>query len=134
METKLLFCSGIKVLGTLLCVLGFVINSKEIIKNYFNGAKVVSQNVELRNTAVLPSITICNNTAFKTPINTYAHLKMDSFLNNTLSMDEFLVKPYFTACNNEKERDDDLFSITYINSYYHGRCYTFDFKKEVFPC
>ena len=136
------FWNGVKIVGSILCILGFLFNSGKISKNFFKGSKMLAQNIETHQTLSTPSITICNRTAFKEPIDTFSELELNSYLNNTLSLDDVLVYPFFT---NLKEADSPMtpfytldpsnavnpFSISTTYTYFKGRCHTFEYKIEV---
>ena len=132
-----------KIVGTVLCYLGCVLNSMKILSNLFKQSKVVSTNIKTYPSLFLPSLTVCNATAFKETIDDFQDLELDNFLDNTLNLDEILEDLSFEASYKEDIDDfeihnlTDIFnsssslSISQIYSFLKGRCYTFDINRKV---
>ena len=129
--------------GIMLCYLGCILNSTKILSNFFRQSKVVSINMNTNPSLLLPSVTICNATAYKESINDFQDLERDRFLNNTFILSDILKSITFEASNREDIDDFEInafndslnmqssLSITSIYSYFKGRCYTFDIRRKV---
>ena len=98
---KAYLIQAFKIAGTMMCYLGCILNSKEILSNFFRQSKVVSINMNTYPSLLLPSVTICNNTAYKESIHSFQDLERDRFLNNTLILSEVLRLIAFEASNRE---------------------------------
>ena len=138
--------NGSRTFITLLCTLAFLFNSSKILKNFFEGSKVVSQHIEQTASLHLPSITVCNRNPYKRPITKLVDLELKKYLENTMNLDEILIKPFIIVETNgvSKNTSDQKFtaisdlslpgspvSITPTYTYYNGRCYTIDTKNKV---
>ena len=125
-----------KVATFFLCMAGFIANSYIIFTQFIGKKTVTSQNYELYDGLLLPSITLCSLSGFKEIIDDYEDLKLESYLNKTLALEEILYGYY----DSERRRDVDveemksnttLWEITSIYSKYKGRCHTLRYTKLV---
>ena len=107
--------NGSKAFITLLCALGFLFNSSKFLKNFFEGSKVVSQHIEQTTSLHLPSITICNDTPYKKSITKLVDLELEKYLENTMNLDEILIKPFIIVETNAEEENTSDQTFTTIS-------------------
>ena len=115
------------------CLACFVLNSYAILLTFFDEATVTTSDFQLNSKLLLPAITFCRSSGFKHAVETFKDLELDNYLNNTLRRDEFLLSiddhNSRTLFNSSYQAKSILISVTY--SAYKGRCYTFEYTKEV---
>ena len=87
----------------------------------------------------LPSITMCGLSGFREDVTEYAGLELDSYLNNTINLDELLysiedndgnlltIEPFFGTMSDKS----GMWKISTTYSAYRGRCYTLEYQKAV---
>ena len=121
-----IMCSKLKLLKLLsvaLCAFGFFIISWHLMKDFLEGATIVSSNYikqDLDEKLMSPSILICNHAAFKSlRIST----TLEDYLNDTVDPKDIFVETGFmnrlriTRINSNKLRS--------IYTPYKGRCFVF---------
>ena len=92
----------LKLVTTIACIIGFALNSMVIIRHFVEDKTITSINKELHHEIYFPSITLCNDTAFKTRITSLNGLQINSFKNNTILLKDLIWGVYSTS-------NDDVF-------------------------
>ena len=116
------------------CIAGFVHNSYAIFKVFVSDPTIISTKVlkSSSRTLELPTILICNDTAFKTP-----NMKTDyaGYKNNTLSLDDFLVDIVFVKDLGQSIFDSKPKSIKEnvkeLSTAFYGTCFLIREKLQV---
>ena len=135
----------LKLITTISCVIGFVLNSMVIFRHFVENKTITSINKELHSKLPFPSLTVCSGNAFKTRITSFDDLTMEKFKNNTVELMDLIAYVYtisdsgiyensFTIYDefNGESYNSDTWHISTVYSQYRGRCYTIEFRKEVF--
>ena len=135
----------LKLITTISCVIGFVLNSMVIFRHFVENKTITSINKELHSKLSFPSLTVCSGNAFKTRITSFDDLTMEKFKNNTVELMDLIAYVYTISDTGIYENDltiydefngerynSDTWHISTVYSQYRGRCYTIEFRKEVF--
>ena len=126
--------SFLKFLIYVFCCVSFILNSYAIFKEYWSNPTIVSTKVEKSSDRLLdiPSILICNESAFKQSNVTPDFL---GYKNNTISLEEFLVDVKISF-----DTQTGVLNITHqsiskniktIFTAFHGTCFLIDEKLQV---
>ena len=133
------FFRCIKLLTIILCVIGCMINSLAIFRQFAENKTITSLNEEQHPKIHFPSITLCNRTAFKQRITSIDGLKMKNFLNNTINIYDLITsvlydKDYLwiNESSNGKYFKSDTWNIRTVYTRFQGRCFTIEYLKQVF--
>ena len=145
----------LKLVTTIACIIGFALNSMVIFRHFVEDKTITSINKELHHDIYFPSLTLCNDTAFKRRVVSFDGLQIDNFENNTIVLKDLIWGVYSTSnddiyenllCINDemycnaingkfvefKEYyESDIWHISTIYSQYRGRCYTIEYRKPV---
>ena len=145
----------LKLVTTITCIIGFALNSMVIFRHFVEDKTITSINKELHHDIYFPSMTLCNDTAFKTRIASFDGLQIDNFKNNTIVLKDLIWGVYSTSnddifenlvcvdhemyCNAisgkfiefNENYNSDIWHISTIYSQYRGRCYTIEYRKPV---
>ena len=135
----------LKLITTISCVIGFVLNSMVIFRHFVENKTITSINKELHSKLPFPSLTVCSGNAFKTRITSFDDLTMEKFKNNTVELMDLIAYVYTISDTGIYENDltiydefngerynSDTWHISTVYSQYRGRCYTIEFRIEVF--
>ena len=135
----------LRLITTISCVIGFVLNSMVIFRHFVENKTITSINKELHSKLPFPSLTVCSSTAFKTRITSFDGLTMEKFKNNTMELMDLIAYVYTISDTgiyenslniydefNGERYNSDTWHISTVYSQYRGRCYTIEFRKEVF--
>ena len=130
------FFTVIKIVTFFLCMAGFIANSYIIFIQFIGKNTITSQNYEHYDGLLLPSITLCSLSGFKEIIDDYEDLKLESYLNKTLDLEEILYGYYDYESRRvvdveEMKSNTTLWEITTIYSKYKGRCHTLSYTNLV---
>ena len=133
----------LKLITTISCVIGFVLNSMVIFRHFVENKTITSINKELHSKLPFPSLTICSNTTFKTRITSFDGLTMEKFKNNTVELMELIATVYtmsdtglpenyltFYEDFNGESYNSDTWHVSTVYSQYRGRCFTIEFLKK----
>ncbi len=101
---------------SLVCLSLFFFNSYKNTLQYFSNEKTMTQRVDHQTTGILPGLTFCNYSGFKTLGSVTA---MDDYIRNTIEPREIFVS------------DEVIDSLIQSYSRYVGRCYTYYHKAPV---
>ena len=139
--------SCLKLLTTIFCVVGFILNSLVICRHFMERKTITSINKELHSALHFPSITLCNHIAFKQRITSFDYLEIENFRNNTIELKDLILSiQIFSADSvllndldiqdnfNGESYQSDSWSISTVYSKYRGRCFTMEYLKQVFFC
>ena len=131
------FWTCIKGITGIFCVAGFCVYSIAIFYQFISGRTITSHNIDKHSKLWLPSITLCNISGFKKPIDEHADIEFDKYLNYTIELHEIISVIWYTNQNGEIEynsppfNNSKLFTISTTFSAFKGRCYTIEYKKKV---
>ena len=127
--------------GTIAICLGmFACNSFVVFKQYIGGNTVITNDIEIYSKMQLPSITICGTRGFKEELLNYSYVEKERYFSNTFELNELIyvirdneVKNYTTPEELlDGQQDNPEIWINKVTlSAYRGRCYTFEYQKEV---
>ena len=81
-----------KIIACIVCLVGFVANSLYISKQFIGGKTVTSENIKKYPKLGLPSVTICNVSGFKKIMNDTDDLELQHYLNETIGLNEVLLR------------------------------------------
>ena len=139
-ESKTRVGSVIK-FGTIAICLGmFACNSFVVFKQYIVGKTVITNDIEIHSKLLLPSITICGTRGFKEELLNYSYVEKEKYFSNTFDLNELI---YVIRDNWEtnyaspeeildgQQDNPELWVNKVTLSAYRGRCYTFEYQKEV---
>ena len=133
-ERMLYRCNILNFLIYVFCCVSFILNSYAIFKEYWSNPTIISTKVEKSSDRLLdiPSILICNESAFKQPIVTS---DLPGYKNNTLRLEEFLIDVVVSF-----DTQKGVLNITHqpirdniktIFTAFHGTCFLIDEKLQV---
>ena len=127
--------------GTIAICLGmFACNSFVVFKQYIVGKTVITNDIEIHSKLLLPSITICGTRGFKEELLNYSYVEKEKYFSNTFDLNELI---YVIRDNWEtnyaspeeildgQQDNPELWVNKVTLSAYRGRCYTFEYQKEV---
>ena len=140
-ETESTCMRTLKIMITLLCLIGFCFNSYIIFKQFVGNETLTSHKIEENFDLYLPSITLCGPSGFKTAVEKYSDLELEYYLNNTVDLKDMLINVYdrdnnyieakFVEGKISNVDKSDIWKITTTYSAYRGRCYTIEYRKKV---
>ena len=113
----------VKAVTFVMCLAGFVCNTFMIFRQFIGKQTITSWDVQRNKELLLPSFTICSLTGVKNRITKYQHLELNSYINNTLELDEILVSIDDLTINELRE-DTAAWQFSTIYSQFKGRCHT----------
>ena len=135
----------LKLLTTISCIVGFVLNSMVIFRHFAENKTITSINKEVHPKLFYPSLTLCNHIAFKERITSFDGLDIENFKNNTIDLKDLITVVYTIADAGSNEDEfwvdyqfngqwykSDTWQISTVYSQYRGRCYTIEYLKEVY--
>ena len=140
-ETESTCMRTLKIMITLLCLIGFCFNSFIIFKQFVGNETVTSHKIEENFELYLPSITLCGPSGFKSAVEKYSDLELEKYLNNTVNLKDMLIHVYDRDNNYIEAKfvegkilnidKSNIWKITTTYSAYRGRCYTIEYRKRV---
>ena len=140
-ETESTCMRTLRIMITLLCLIGFCFNSYIIFKQFVGNETVTSHKIEENFDLYLPSITLCGPSGFKTAVEKYSDLELEYYLNNTVDLKDMLINVYDRDNNYIEAKffegkisninKSKIWKITTTYSAYRGRCYTIEYRKKV---
>ena len=124
---------------TILCLIGFCFNSFIIFKQFVGNETVTSHKLEENFDLYLPSITLCGPSGFKSAVEKYSDLELESYLNNTVDLKDILINIYDRDHNYIDAKfvegtiynKSNIWKVATTYSAYRGRCYTIEYRKKV---
>lgn len=133
------YWNALKLILVFICIVGFLFNSFVIFKQFIENETVVTNTIQESKKLYFPSITLCGFSGFKQIVKDYSELKYESYINNTIEINEMLIevadhdKRIWRA---EPVRDTTFdksgtWEISTTYSAYRGRCYTINYKRKV---
>ena len=132
---------AIKSCAALICVALFIANSYVIFKQFASHNTILAAKYIEEETLRFPTLIICNASAYKNP--KFPDFRLDSYLNNTIALSDFLIAITQPDKNGEAgviENEVILYNNTYssvnitieaIRSYYRGNCFKVEYRKKV---
>lgn len=136
--------SCLKLLTTISCIVGFVLNSMVIFRHFVENKTITSINKQLHPKLFYPSLTLCNHDAFKERIISFDGLDIETFKNNTFDLKDMIKGLYTIADADSKDwflvdyqfengqwYKSDTWQISTVYSQFRGRCFTIEYLKEV---
>ena len=132
---------AIKLCAALICVALFIANSYVIFKQFASHNTILAAKFVEEDTLRFPTLIICNASAYKNP--KFPDFRLDSYLNNTIALSDFLIAITQPDKNGEAgviENEKMLYNSTYssvnitieaIRSYYRGNCFKVEYRKKV---
>ena len=131
----------IKSCAAFICVALFIANSYVIFKQFASHNTILATNYIEEEKLRFPTLIICNASAYKNP--KFRDFSLESYLNNTISLSDFLIAITQPDKNGESgviENEVILYNSTYcsdnitieaIRSEYRGNCFKVEYKKKV---
>ena len=123
-----------QIVSSILCLVGFVLNSLAIFENFIEGKKVTSNELQRNDKLLFPSITMCSLSGYKEEMDEFSDLDLENFLNKTTYLDEILWDVYVDETYydvDEMYGNETLWNVSTTYSYNKGRCHTIQYKEEV---
>ena len=132
---------AIKSCAALICVALFIANSYVIFKQFASHNTILAAKFVEEDKLRFPTLIICNASAYKNP--KFPDFRLDSYLNNTIALSDFLITITQPDKNGEAgiiENEVILYNSTYcsdnitieaIRSEYRGNCFKVEYKKKV---
>ena len=132
---------AIKSCAALICVALFIANSYVIFKQFASHNTILAAKYIEEETLRFPTLIFCNASAYKNP--KFPDFRLDSYLNNTIALSDFLIAITQPDKNGEAgviENEEILYNSTHssvnitieaIRSYYRGNCFKVEYRKEV---
>ena len=133
------FLITLKVLVAVLCLIGFLFSSFISFKQFIGKETVTSSTIHKNKYLYVPSVTLCGVTGFKRKLTNYADLDFIKYINNTVDLDEIIIKVVDRDGRVLKAvpvidtmYDESLtWKISTTYSAYRGRCYTIEYSRKV---
>ena len=138
-ENKTRIGSSIKFATIAICLGMFFWNSFAVFQQYIGRQTIISNDIEFHSKMLLPAVTLCGTRGFKEELLNYSYVEKESYISNTFDLDEmiyiiqdkddrnFTNQDFLNINDNVKE----MWNVKVTFSAYRGRCYTFEYKKEV---
>ena len=136
-----------KIFTFAVCLTAFLWNSFVIINEFVEDKTIISSDIIEKDLLQLPTIVICNASAYKSK--EIKSFSLENYLNNTIKLTDFLVSVRdlgnndgdAVCINNEKNgielytansnRKPSTFKVESIYSLYRGHCFAFTYNKKV---
>ena len=129
----------LKLILVVICIVGFFFNSFVIFKQFIGNETVVTNKIQESKKLYFPSITLCGFSGFKQIVKDYSELEYESYINNTIEINEMLIE--VADHDNNVWRAEPVMDTTFDKSgrweisttysAYRGRCYTINYKRKV---
>ena len=138
-ENKTRVGSGIKFATIAICLGMFVCNSFAAFKQYIGRKTVITNDIEIHSKMLLPSMTICGTRGYREELLNFSSVEKEKYFSTTFDLNELIYGitgsvVTFTdieELNHGQQENPELWVKKVTLSNYRGRCYTFEYKKEV---
>ena len=125
-------CILLKLVTTVVCLVGFIFNSYAIFDQFVGGKTLLSSDIQpsANDKLTFPAIVICNSVAFKTR---KLSSNLSDYIDNTLKLKEFFADWHLMSVTSDGtiEAVDIDQEFKPIYTAYYGTCYCLNTRFEV---